>query len=407
MSGIFISWASSDSAVVMPLIERLKGLGFASPDNPDPQIPTLWEYRHEMAAGDDISDEVMGAIGAAGIAVLCLSDQALTSHKWIQREIDWVVMARKQGTLHDIIPVKVGPLTPEGLKPISDQITQDKFLFDYSNGAEDDLVRLSADILKKLGREEPKLLPVAVIAMTDAEAKMLFENWKEKVKQGEDEPLWKICEAVGMQGPPEVFNVLTERYGPRPEDLMPFGQASLAGIVHASVAEANERRVAMQMRPVFPRWLHSELVGPAGPAREAARDLWSSRDSLLIIDSLSIYHDQVVSRLSRVPPADDPSRVATVCLPPYTRRTGSLDDVLQGWVQRDIGLPIEPFFKEWSKASADRMVTFDMSTSLSLRSWLRRKIGTIPKDDPPLKKNAKAMGPSTFNATPGGVMTKK
>ena len=89
--------------------------------------------------------------------------------------------------------------------------------------------------------------------------------------------------------------MLTERYGKRPEDIMPFGQASLADIIHDAIGEANDGRVAAGIRPVFPRWLHSELVGPAGPEREAARELWSTLDSLLVIDSLSIFSPEAIA----------------------------------------------------------------------------------------------------------------
>lgn len=407
MAGIFISWASSDAAVVDPLVKRLRGLGLNPPKELD-KLPRLWEYRHEMTAGSTIPTEVMQAINESTIAVLCLSDEAVTKHKWIRREIDWCMLAQQNGKLKHIIPVKVGPTTAAGLSEISDLVaTPDKFLFDYSAGAEDDLARLSVEIFSKLGVDAPKLLPIGVIAMTAAEAAALFDNWQQRVKQGDDEPLWKICQSVGMQGPPDAFQMLTERYGKRPEDIMPFGQASLADIIHDAIGEANDGRVAAGIRPVFPRWLHSELVGPAGPEREAARELWSTLDSLLVIDSLSIFSPEAIARLSRVPPADDPSRVATVCLPPYSRRTGALDAELQRLVQNDAGLPIEPFFKDWSSAKTDRMVTFDMSTSISLRSWLRRKIVTIPKTDPPLKKNANAMGTSSFSATPGAILTSK
>lgn len=398
MPGIFISWGSADKAICQALVARLRGLGLDPPKDSD--LPRVLEYSHDMEAGDNIPGEVMNWINASTIAVLCLSDATL-KRPWIITEAAWCAAAKKSGTLQHVIPIKVGPFEKTSLQPIAHLVPPStEFVADVSTGAEEELVKLSREIFDKLGRQQPKLLPIAVIAMTEQEASTLFANWDAVVQSGDAAPLWEICAAVGMQGPPEVFKVLRERYGPRPEDLMPFGQETLATIVQQGIADVNRRRVD---RPILARWIHSELTSPDPAVREAARRVWRSQESVLVIDSLSIFNETVEKRLRLTQP--DPHRDAVVCLPPYSRRTGAVDKAMCSLMNTMPYALIEPFFRRWSDPGPAATVTFDMSTHIALRSWLYRKLSTIPNDDPPYDDTVHAMGPSQFKGSPGAVMT--
>ena len=302
-----------------------------------------------------------------------------------------------------MIPIKVGPLDRASLAPIAHLVPPSTVLVaDVSTGAEEELVKLSREIFAKLGRQQPKLLPIAVIAMTGAEAASLFANWDARVQSGDAAPLWEICAAVGMQGPPDVFQVLRERYGPRAEDLMPFGQETLATIVQQGLSDANKKR---KDRPILARWIHDELTSPDPAVRKAARDIWRAHDSVLLIDSLSIFNESVRQRLVMAQP--DPQRDAFVCLPPYTRRTGAVDKALTLLMNTVPYIQLEPFFQRWSDPGPAATVTFDMSTNIALRSWFYRKLSAIPNDDRPLGDTVDAMGPSQFKGSPGAVMTSR
>jgi TIR domain len=398
MAGIFISWGSADKAVCQALVARLRSLGLDPPK--DSSLPRVLEYSHDMSAGDNIPAEVMGWINASTIAVLCLSDSTL-KRPWIITEAAWCASAKANGTLEHVIPIKVGPLDKASLAPIAHLVPPSTaFVADVSTGSEEELVKLSRTLFERLGRQQPKMLPVAVIAMNETEAGNLFANWDALVLSGDAAPLWEICAAVGMQGPPEAFQVLRERYGPRAEDLMPFGHETLATIVHEGIAEVNRTRAG---RPILERWIHDELTSSDNAIRKAARDVWRAHDSVLLIDSLSIFNNNVRQRLQLVQP--DVHRDAFVCLPPYTRRTGAVDRALTVLMNTVPYTQLEPFFQRWSDPSPATAVTFDMSTQIALRSWFYRKLLSIPDDDRPIGDTVDAMGTSQFKGSPGAALT--
>ena len=92
-------------------------------------------------------------------------------------------------------------------------------------------------------------------------------------------------------------------------------------------------------------------------------------------------------------------------LPPYTRRTGAVDRALTMLMNTVPYIQLEPFFQRWSDPSLATAVTFDMSTQIALRSWLYRKLLSIPDDDRPIGDTVDAMGTSQFKGSPGAAMT--
>jgi hypothetical protein len=399
MANVFISWGSVDEEICRPLLKRLRDLGLDPPA--ESPLPRVLDYTHDMAGGDNIPGTVLDWINASSVAVVCLSNAAL-ERPWINTELSWCVAAQKNGGLEHIVPIKVGALDMKSLEPVAHLLPPStSFVADLSTGSEAELVKLGKRILQLLGRDEPKLLPIAVIAMDTEEASNLFENWDAQVGSGDAAPLWEICAAVGMTGPPEVFQVLRERYGRRAEDLMPFGAETLANIVQQGIGVVNRERKG---RPILARWIHGELTSPDPKVREAARNLWRAHDSVLMIDSLSIFNSRVRDRLQLVQP--DAQRDALVCLPPYTRRTGAVDNALGTLMNTVPYIQVEPFFRRWSEP-AYATVTFDMSTQIALRSWFYRKLSGIPDTDRPQDDTVSAMGPSQFKGTPGSVMTSR
>ncbi|HEV2864302.1 MAG TPA: toll/interleukin-1 receptor domain-containing protein [Pyrinomonadaceae bacterium] len=375
MRDIFISWGLPDREVVVPLCDRLRELGLS-----------IWAYQDDMAAGDPIQLKVMEAIDDARVAIVCLSDET-AKRPWMTTEATLIAKAhRVTRTIKHIIPVRVGPFElanlPHDLKPL------DLNVFDLTDdGSGGKLAKLVEDIHKKLGLRAPVVMPAALFAMTETESSGLLEEWRKLLEGGVagaaapgKRPksvvwLWEMCRRAGMKDPPELFNSLKDRYGKTPADLKPFKSGiKIMPAINSAVADANRVRLNNGIPPIFLRWVsgHWMTDTPPGFADERAfRDWWLFRDSLLVVDSISTYHPVIGPVVADVP-AD---RSTLLWLPPYSHHTATLEDSL-----RDSAWNIRKYGDEVSKMEADmkRHVSFDVSTGLALKVWLRRALFDVP-----------------------------
>ncbi len=405
MAQIFLSWASSDTDIVTPLIERLRDLGLGAKD--DLELPTLWEYQREMAPADVILARVKQAIRESDAAVMCLSDKAL-EHPWIISEATLVSEPRPDGRPRKIIPIQVGPTSPDSLKKIAHVIGfPQAYVADVSRGSETELIALGTAIFESVNLKLPKTVPIAVIAMIEQQAVDLFKDLRDKWKD-EGQAFWELCRAVGMDSPPELLEAFRKRYGEHPEDLRPFKSCesgsdgpndgaelnpeddTVMDIIHESLRLVNATRVKREERPIFPRWIHGELFGPEGDDKFEAERLWSSHDSLLVIDQISLFKKEVLDQLASLPAASEAARTAALCLPPYTQHTRRLEEMLGVFANEFLDL--RHLFEDWS--NTERMISFDTPTSVTLRLWLHRRFDVVPDKDPPVKAKVKSMPPS-------------
>lgn len=348
---VFLSWTSPDKDIVTPLRDRLYGAGIG-----------VWEYTEEMHAGDDIPDRIMAEIDDSELAVICLSDAA-AKRKWLVSEIAWCRRAQKEGTLKAILPVKVGTLSDE----VRDELLlpPESYTFDMTNAekAEDAVLRLVNDILRRLGRDGPIVVPAALFTLTADEYGALAKT------PAALDVLSDVCLATGMAAPPQLLIDLAERYGKTVEEFTPFAAGvPLMRAVRDVEQSINERRAGKQ-RPIFIRWCHQEFTKPGEQQDAAIRELWRTRSSLLIVDAVAMLLQRVKQNLLDLPQLTDRSQSAWIWLPPYTRRTGALPAMMK--LSARIANFIDPF-DDWSKAQADYPVAFDIGTDVSLRQWLQR-----------------------------------
>jgi hypothetical protein len=376
MPGVFLSYGSPDAAVVLRLRDRLVALGL-----------DVWEYKDDMPAGADIKWTVGQAINEARLAVICFSDET-AEREWVTREVDWCFKAVQDGDreMKHILPLWVGPhpanTIPSLLKTYS--------VFDlWSIGVDAALPRLAEDILAKLGLEAPQVVPTALFAMTLAQCRELFAEW---AAVGEDDPvhrgLCRLCSVLGMADPPALFELLVQRYGDRPEDLAPFQPGKpLVEMIYEILGKVNAERVASGKRSIFLRWVHEELLGTS-EERKWARDLWLSGDSLLIVDSISAFHEKIKSKIPRVPAPLDRSRAAVLWIPPYTQLTANLAEPLDAIID-EVDLLGDIF--RLREMELKRSTSFDTSTPPFLRLWLLRTFGSLTSASTPLQGNVAAM----------------
>ncbi|HEX4496642.1 MAG TPA: toll/interleukin-1 receptor domain-containing protein [Thermoanaerobaculia bacterium] len=379
MAGIFLSYGSPDQAAVETLRDRLKALGV-----------TVWEYRDDMPVGAPIHETVNAAINAATVAVVCFSDQT-ACRDWITREVDWCFKAIADGDreMQRIEPVWVGP-HPENKVPA---LIEEKHLsvFDLTGGGDARVTKLALQILDDLG-DAPRIVQAALFAMTRSQCAELFDGWQAPGHLGDPayHGLHSLCRMLGMVSPPELFQLLSQRYGDRPEDLAPFqsGKPLIDG-VYEVLERINAERIRRRQKPIVVRWVHDELFGE-GAKRTAARDLWRSGDTLLIVDSISSFHPAVNDQVQRLPDSVDPERAAVLWIPPYTQILADFDEPLGNTVHAVD--PLGDLFRHIDEEPR-RAITFDTGTPMAFRLWLLRVLGGIPEAVTPLQGNVAAMNP--------------
>src|SRR5207253_3046259 len=134
--------------------------------------------------------------------------------------------------------------------------------------------------------------------------------------------------------------------------------------MHSTLRQANASRLAARRRPIHLRWMHHELTGPRGKARQEAEDLWIGGDSLLVVDSISTYHPDVRRDLLELPDSQQPARAAVLWIPPYTRHTAALERSLDDTASKVNRLGV--LFRNWER-QPERAIAFDTPTPFALR----------------------------------------
>lgn len=366
MASIFLSWSSPDKQDVLPLRDYLRDLGL-----------DLWEYSEDMPAGGQIHQQVLSAINQVQVAILCFSDQT-ADRDWIRDEAAWCYQNYEDKTrsLKHIVPVWISAhpqdKIPQLLKSTSFPV------IDLADGSAAARERLARKLFDLLGKEAPLVIPAALFAMTRKQCQKLFKG------NPQNETLAKLCQAVGMPPPPNLFKSLADRYGERPEDLSPFRTGMpLLESLNATLREANRWRVETGRRPLLLRWMQDELAGV--PPNQAARDLWASRDSLLVVDSVSTYHPEIELKLLKLP---ELTRTALLWVPPYTHHLGLLESSLRTAAQ---AVPrLGDAFTVWENEPL-RSIAFDTSTSVAFRLWLHRALTGVADQESPHPEAVAAM----------------
>lgn len=373
---IFLSWGSPDKPVPHELRDRLRDAGL-----------DVWEYTDGMPAGANIPRQVLEIVNQVDMAILCFSDET-AERDWIQVEAALCYAAREDESkpLQFIVPVWVGPhpknKIPAGLK------LEPASVFDLSGAQESDYHRLVVDIVTQFGSRAPRIVPAALFAMTRAQFQDLFQG------NPPAEPLASLCRAAGMAD--DLLASLEKRYGDTPEDLAPFqaGQ-KLCDVLDDILRQANELRIKANRHPIVLRWVRDELL--AADLDEEVRTLWESRESLLIVDSVSTLHPDIQKAFGDLP---ELTRTALLWLPPFTHHTVALEPQLYSVAK--IVKRLGYFFSKW-KEEPGRAIAFDMATSVSFRLWLHRTFDGIQDEDAPLEDLIGSL-PKSSVPPPGQMM---
>jgi hypothetical protein len=373
MPDIFISWTSVDKAVVDRLKGRLSNSGlpfFISSDG--------------MKPDDEAKEGVSREIRSCRLAIFLLSNEAVR-RDWMNWELGYCESEAKC-----IAFVRVAELDQENMPP------------QYKNRQVTDLAEGNGDYEGRLSKfvswvsevvHGPKhlILPCALFAMTRAQYAEL----------GRRDEAWslicKLCEGAPADKTP-LDDQFAGRYGDRVEDFAPFDGATMIDAVGRAIGRINQQRIRRSRPPIHLRWCHQELAGGS----KQIRDIWRRGSSLLIVDSVSTCHPSVRDGLLALPRPQRTDRASLLWMPPYTRRTATLEDSLEA--AAGTVLHIGDDFREFKEGtSPERWMAFDIGTRSSLSDWLHRVVWALPDEAGPAGDAVEQM----HSAAPSGMRDAK
>ena len=363
VSEIFLSWSTPDEALVDYIIGRLADVGIR-----------VNEYRQGVAGGDEIRPWIVDSINRAQVVVAILSEQALTHSKWVQEELTLAAgrLNDSGNRLRQLVPIRVGAI-PDDRIPLMLQADRLRFLNVAPKPSEAQLEMLINELTRALGREMPFVIPAAIFAMTRGEFRSFSDlgDGHDSVKIAR---LTALCQGAGMP-PEDLWGQLGRRYGATADEFTPYADEAdnarpIIDVAQGALRGVNEKRARTRQPPLLLKWYSRNDFDQPG-----LRDRWRAGHSVLIVDSLSALDPVIAGELEKVPRPRLEHRAAVIYLPPYTRHSGQLENIIRECLEGHSFL--SDTFRDWQEGSEPPGLAFDLPTGTSLRRWLDQFLLTL------------------------------
>jgi hypothetical protein len=384
VTDIFVSWALPDKQIVDRIVGRLLHSGLR-----------VHEYSRDIRTGANIQEWVNEGIAAAKVVLAVVSAKSLTEHrKWLEVEIPLAAARLDQpgNRLKTFALVRLGDV-PDELLPGQIGSRGVKF-FDLDPGGdpgtEERLIgKLVADLSDALGDSAPLVIPATLFAMSSEEFTQFRTGENDAGKLARLEAL---CRSVGMPPPPDLWDELGKRYGQDPGDFAPYGDGrSLIKVAQDVLGSVNrQRREQARGKSLHLRWYsRDELTrSPQDEQTRRTREEWSAGYSVLIVDAVSALHGDIAQALQNMPAPESASDGAVICIPPYTRHTGTLEHLIAESLQSHFKL--SDAVTKW-RSSELHSLAFDIPTEISLKRWLSQLLFRFDTAPQPYLEKVTAM----------------
>jgi TIR domain len=373
-SEIFFSWASPDQEIAGLILGRLRDAGLPVTD-----------YSNDMSAGERIPQWVVDAIEEARVVVACVSAAALAHSGWVKTEVDQAAarLVRTKNPLERLVVIRIGEIR-DGWE--SELLKNAPVRYRDLAGlpSEADQEQLVLDVGIALGPDAPYVIPAALYAMTGAE----FAKLRRSADSAQVGRLAALCRSLGMPNTPELWDELAQRHGDTCEDFAPYADGrSLIQVTQDVVHNVNKRRIHNGQPPVHLRWYsRAELRDPQ------LRPKWKKAHTILFVDSVSALYPSVADDLRPPPPSHDPRKAAVIYLPPYTRHTGELEDLIKESLVDQVYL--SDIFQSWREENDLASLAFDIPTETSLKRWLDQLLLALDAEQrDPVADNVQRISP--------------
>jgi hypothetical protein len=363
VADIFVSFTKQNEAVVTDLVNALRTYGY-----------DLFFYPADTVFGGELTETLPKEIKAAHLALICFDDETYQK-EWITTEVAWCIDAINSPELpmKQLIPVWVGPHPGNKLPAL---ITGRYPAFDLGDGSNNRILDLVNRMAASLPAETRRLVLGAIYAMTAQQFTDVRNTNPTVAGLAFYDFIDEVCASLGMPSRPELLDLLEKRYGQTPEDIRPFdGEPSVVEMIYDNVRTVNSGRGGEgDSKKLAIRWVREELGGLKGiKEHDEVYAKWETSDSLLIVDSLSMWSEPV--RMDFLNAAPVITNSAIIWIPPFTQKTGTLFPKLSGSWSIVNSVRNELFVK--SKGDPYRKVSFDANNAFALSRWLHRVLDEV------------------------------
>lgn len=370
------------------------------------------EYSRDIRTGEIIPEWINEGIRNARIVLAVVSAESLANHrKWLEVEIPLAVARLDDpgNRLKTFALVRLGEVANE-LVPGQFDPKRVKF-FDLDPGGDPGSVerlieRLVTDLRDALGGSAPLVIPATLVAMSSAEFAQFRTGEKDANKLSR---LAALCGSVGMPPPPDLWDELGKRYGRTSGDFAPYGDGRrLIDVAQNVLRSVNKQRLEQARgKPLHLRWYSPDELtrNPPDEPTQRVRRKWSEGYSVLIVDAVSALHGEIAQALQRMPAPESASDGAVICIAPYTRHTGALEQLIAESLQSHYSLSDAVY--KWRNSELPSL-TFDIPTEISLKRWLSQLLFRLDTNPQPYLPHVRAMSNGelhdspVFPSVPGG-----
>jgi hypothetical protein len=352
---VFISYSSEDEAKANNLVSRLTAQGLK-----------VWFAPSNIRGGDIFPQEIEMGLQKSQTVVAVLSNSSVNSF-WVK--IEWttrLVQMSKDKTLK-LIPLLIDDCDISPLRNTFHHIDFRNVDFNDTQELEDKVQELVDSIREVLPPPGTTVIgiPVAVVAMTQAEAKELtcFEVFKEdKANKDQLNRFKKLFDALKEL---KLHNFVG-RYAINREDYHPFksDNRTIREIIEEMAEEINQNYLVGRELIIRPQYYSNDFFSNDSEIRVRTWEYLDHHGCILILDGISMFHPKIQSKflLSEL---GSKEHASLVCISPQNPRDYELNKILEYEMQEKLQRAFVRYHRK-----LDPQCSFDVGDERTLVRWL-------------------------------------
>jgi hypothetical protein len=349
---VFISHSSVDKPWVIELKEALEGRGIK-----------VWLDNDEIRPGEKIAKALERGIEASRSVALVVSPESMKSG-WVREEYDRALELEKAKRQ----PILLIPIILRTAKVPGFLSTRRWVDFRDENTFKENVDKVIWGITGR--KEKPKSItdiPFVIAAMTKQEASDLFINGKAKNNAAFTELRATLAQQTSV-------DELIDSYGDRPEDwqLLIGNGEKISVIIRQTLDDLNLTLQDVDEASAYiPMFLTSQILSKDPEIYLKAVRKIKQTGCVLVIDAISLFHEDVVGKLKDLQ-IESNNSIAVAVISPIDTRASSI----VGVVDKEVKDQLQVLFYNFAH-HLDRKHELGVSSLIAFKRWMNIAVPEI------------------------------